>query len=82
MSPDERARSIVASMDADDALKRAFDLGMDADGWTDAVMDEAELLLPILLESGYAARDEVAETWWFTENGVARHKALEDASGD
>jgi hypothetical protein len=45
-------------------------------------MDEAELLLPILLKVGYAAMDDVAETWRFTERGVARYNALENPSGD
>ena len=39
-------------------------------------MDEAELLLPTLIASGYAARDDEANTWWFTKKGVARHKEI------
>ncbi len=64
-------------MTADDALIEAFGLGMDKDGWTDAVMERAEQLLPVLLEAGYASRDEVASTWWFTDAGVARFEELE-----
>jgi hypothetical protein len=61
-------------MDADEALIRAFDLGMGDAGWTDEVMDEAELLLPAFVAAGYAARD--ANTWWFTKKGVARHDEI------
>jgi hypothetical protein len=43
-------------MDADEGLIRAFDLGMGDAGWTEEVMDEAELLLPTLVAAGYAAR--------------------------
>jgi hypothetical protein len=50
-------------MDADTALIRAFDLGMDDPGWTEEVMDEAELLLPTLVAAGYAARDDESNTW-------------------
>ena len=61
-------------MDADEALIRAFDLGRDEAGWTEEVMDEAELLLPTLVSAGYAARD--ANTWWFTKEGVARQREI------
>lgn len=64
-------------VDADTALMRAYNLGMDDAGWTDAVMDEAEELLPTLLEAGYAATDDEAGTWRFTAEGVARAKELE-----
>jgi hypothetical protein len=64
-------------VDADTALMRAYNLGMDDAGWTDAVMDEAEELLPTLLEAGYAASDDEAGTWWFTAEGVARAEELE-----
>jgi hypothetical protein len=43
-------------------------------------MEEAERLLPILVEAGYAATNDVAETWWFTEKGVARAEAIEEAA--
>jgi hypothetical protein len=66
-------------MDADEALMRAWELGMDAEGWTGAVMDEAEELLPPLLDAGYAAVDDEVGTWWFTPEGVARAGELEDA---
>ena len=39
-------------MDADEALIRAFGLGMGDAGWTEEVMDEAELLLPTLVAAG------------------------------
>lgn len=57
-------------MNADEALIRAFNLGMGDEGWTDEDMEEAELLLPTLVAAGYAASD--AHTWRFTEKGVAR----------
>ena len=62
-------------MDADEALLRAWNLGMDEEGWSDAVMDEAELLLPILIDAGYA--QQTASTWSFTEKGVARANELD-----
>jgi len=61
-------------MDADEALIRAYNLGMDDAGWTDEVMDKAEELLPTLVAAGYAARD--ANTWWFTKEGVARYDEI------
>jgi hypothetical protein len=61
-------------MDADEGLIRAFDLGMGDAGWTEEVMDEAELLLPTLVAAGCAARG--ANTWWFTKEGVARHDEI------
>jgi hypothetical protein len=64
-------------MNADEALRRAYNLGMDEAGWTDAVMEEAEALLPILLAAGYAATDSEGWKWWFTEKGVDRAKELE-----
>jgi hypothetical protein len=67
-------------MDADTALKRAFDLGMDEAGWTDEVMAEAEKLLPNLLAAGYAAVDDrtgTSYTWRFTDKGVARMNEIE-----
>jgi hypothetical protein len=64
-------------MDADAALVRAFDLGMDDAGWTEEVMDEAEQLLPILVAAGYAAVDDERNTWRFTKEGVARFDEIE-----
>jgi hypothetical protein len=64
-------------MEADDALMRAWDLGMDEAGWTEHVMEIAEQLLPTLVEAGYAAVDDQARTWWFTDSGVARAEEIE-----
>jgi len=50
---------------------------MDDAGWTDAVMDEAEELIPTLLEAGYVSVDDQARTWAFTKEGVARAEELE-----
>jgi DNA-binding IclR family transcriptional regulator len=63
-------------MDADEALIRAFNLGTDDAGWTEEVMDKAELLLPSLIEAGYAARDDETNTWRLTKTGVARHDEI------
>jgi hypothetical protein len=65
-------------MDLDEALLRAWRLGEDKDGWSDAVMKEAELLLPSLIEAGYVATKE--NTWNFTPQGVARAMQLDQAS--
>jgi hypothetical protein len=51
---------------------------MDEAGWTDKVMDEAERLLPILVDAGYAATDDAEWTWRFTPEGVARAEEIED----
>ena len=64
-------------MDADEALLRAWNLGLDEAGWTDEVTEEAGTLLPTLLAAGYAAIQEQAWTWWFTEKGIARAEKLE-----
>jgi hypothetical protein len=48
-------------------------------GWTRAVMDRAEELLPVLLAAGYAAEDR--GTWRFTPAGVARAEELERERG-
>ena len=48
---------------------------MDDEGWSDAEMDEAESLLPALIEAGYA--EETGNTWNFTDKGVARAMKLE-----
>lgn len=47
---------------------------MDDAGWTGAVMERAEELLPPLLAAGYAAAD--GRTWRFTPEGVARAEGL------
>jgi hypothetical protein len=39
-------------------------------------MEEAEELLPALLEAGYAAVDDDAGTWWFTPEGTVRAEEL------
>ena len=62
-------------MDADAALIQAWRLGDDDEGWSDTVMQEAERLLPILVEAGYAERGE--GTWAFTGKGAARALELE-----
>jgi hypothetical protein len=59
-------------VDADTALIRAWNLGMDDAGCTDEVMEKAEALTPTLVEAGYVAVDDEAGTWWFTKKGVAR----------
>ena len=64
-------------MTADEALMEAWELGMGEDGWSDAVMDRTEELLPVLLEAGYAATDDDGSRWWFTDAGVARAEELE-----
>jgi hypothetical protein len=69
-------------MDADEALLRAWNLGQDEDGWTDAVTEEAGTLLPTLLAAKYAALDDEARNWWFTEQGIARAKELETSPLD
>ena len=69
-------------MDVDETLMAAWNLGMDDEGWTDAVMEEAERLLPMLVDAGYAATDDQAGTWWFTPAGVAQATVLEGASGE
>lgn len=67
-------------MDPDDALMEAWNLGMDDAGWSDAVMDEAERLLPILVQAGYA--ETKGSTWNFTPKGVARAMELQSADPD
>ena len=66
----------------DAALIAAWNLGMDDAGWSDAVMDEAERLLPILIEAQFAATNEGGGTWWFTAAGVARAEQFERADAD
>src|SRR4051812_40406997 len=61
------------TMDADEALRRAYNL-MDEAGWTDEVMTEAERLLPILIDARYADADD--HTWRFTPEGVERARAI------
>lgn len=70
------ARPMTELTKADEALVRAWGLGMDDAGYTDAVMDEMETLLPILIEAGYAESDP-GHTWNFTPKGVARAEELE-----
>jgi hypothetical protein len=62
-------------MDADAALMRAWTLGEGEDGWSDAVMEEAESLLPVLIEAGYV--ETKGNTWNFTPDGVARAMELD-----
>ncbi len=64
-------------MDADAALTRAWSLGEGEDGWSDAVMGEAESLLPMLIEAGYV--ETKGNTWNFTPEGVARAMELDRA---
>jgi hypothetical protein len=65
-------------VDPDDALIKAWNLGEDEDGWSDAATDEADRLLPILIEAGFAETE--GATWNFTVKGVARVMELEGAS--
>jgi hypothetical protein len=60
----------------DEALREAWDLGHDDEGWSDEVMHSAEQLLPYLVESGYAETDEEAGTWAYTDAGLARADEL------
>jgi hypothetical protein len=72
-------------MDADTALMRALDLGMDEAGWTEEVMEEADRLLPTLVTAGYAVVDDEASTsytWRFTEKGIARANRIRKESGE
>ncbi len=69
-------------MNADDALMRAWSLGMDEAGWSDAVMDEAERLLPMLLKAGYVTVDDESGTWAFSNEGIARVEALDGSGSD
>ena len=64
-------------MNADTALIRAYDLGMDNAGRTEEVVDEADRLLPTLVAAGYAAVDDEASPWWFTDKGVAPTREIE-----
>lgn len=60
---------------------KAWNLGERKKGWSDALTLELELLVPVLLESGYARRLDQGEaesygaSWMFTEKGA--HRALE-----
>lgn len=56
---------------------RAWNLGMDDAGFTEAALEEADRLLQILLRAGYVAFDEEASTWWFTDSGVKRAEELD-----
>jgi hypothetical protein len=64
-------------VDADEASMRAWNLG--DDGWSDSVMEEAETLLPSLVEAGYA--DAQDAKWNFTPRGVQRAMEIERRSG-
>jgi hypothetical protein len=57
------------------ALRRAWNLGERDDGWSDAVMEEVERLLPILIEAGYVETKDA--TWNFSAKGVARAMELD-----
>ena len=60
-------------MEPDVALLRAWELADEEH--TDAVADEFELLLPTLIQAGYA--DAPTEhTWRFTPDGVRRAEFL------
>jgi hypothetical protein len=62
---------------ADEVLLKAWLLGEGEDGWSYAVMAEAEHLLPTLVAAGYATTTEAS--WNFTAKGVARAMELEKA---
>lgn len=62
-------------MTPDEALLKVWLLGEGEDGWSDAVMAEVELLLPVLVAAGYAEIKEA--TWNFTAKGVARAMELD-----
>jgi hypothetical protein len=71
-------------MDADTALMRAWDLGMDEPGWTEEVIKEADRLLPTLVAAGYAVVDDetsASYTWRFTEKGIARADRIQKERG-
>ena len=61
-------------MDGDAALTEAWNLGEGDGGWSDAVMKDAERLLPTLVKKGYA--ETSGNTWNFTPQGVARAREL------
>jgi hypothetical protein len=65
-------------MDADEALTEAWLLGEGEEGWSDAVMETAERLLPILIAAGYVEATDAK--WNFTAKGVARAMELEGPS--
>jgi hypothetical protein len=62
-------------MNADDALVEAWRLGEGEEGWSAAVMETAEHLLPTLIAAGYAETKD--GTWNFTPKGAARAMELE-----
>jgi hypothetical protein len=68
-------RSYSPNVDADAALMQAWKLGEGDDGWSDAVIEEAERLLPTLIEAGCAETKDA--TWNFTAKGVARAMELD-----
>jgi len=57
----------------DAALMRAW--GLSVEDYTDAVIDELEPLIPVLVDATYAEADDY--TWRFTPTGVARAEELE-----
>jgi hypothetical protein len=61
---------------ADEALMRAWTLAVE--DYTDEVEDEFEILIPTLVEAGYAETD--GWTWNFTDNGIERAEALEEGA--
>jgi len=62
-------------MDADEALLKAWLLGEDEDGWSDAVKEMAEQLLPTLIAAGYVWATD--GKWNFTPEGVKRAMELD-----
>ena len=67
---------------------KVWNLGERKKGWSDAMTLEGELLLPILLEAGYARRLDAGEvgqfgtSWAFTEKGAHRALEIEQAGRD
>lgn len=59
----------------DEVLLRAWTIDDEEEGWTDAVMEEVERLLPILVRAGYAEAD--GYKWTFTDAGMQRASELE-----
>jgi hypothetical protein len=68
------------TVDPDEALIEAWNLGEGEEGWSDDVMEAAEHLLPILVAAGYAETKNA--TWNFTPKGVARAMELERGKSD
>jgi len=53
---------------SDTALMQAW--GLSVEDYTDAVIDELEPLIPVLVDATYAEADDY--TWRFSPTGVAR----------